>query len=328
MRVWESELEKPKVQMVCLISFHGIFSFQDADSDHIDEVDEVYTCHWHRCSDFSSDHDRESSYEKCEDDRPRITHNPSTTDITSCHEKCHRYEDSEDHEDELAIFLRCLGRIGEVELQCESSKDHKCDKRISSGESGDTIRKIDTIKYEYIPDYSQDQRDDVDEIELSEYFDGKKVLTQVDNPSEKPRNIADFYTRESDNHPDPYLHDESEDRWYSQATFADRIEIIDEAHDSDDAREDDDDVELVLEGWTDREEKGKCWSEDKQCGDDSYTDPIRYRITSPLCMIEVRSIEERNLSPEHISEHEYAISESKWESDEDEKCKKKCHRSR
>lgn len=65
-RVRESEFEETEMQVMRLISLHRIFSFQDAKTYDIDEIDEIDTDHRHSRRDLSSCDDSECRDEEGE----------------------------------------------------------------------------------------------------------------------------------------------------------------------------------------------------------------------------------------------------------------------
>ncbi len=113
---WESEFKKAKMKMAWLISFQRILAFQYPARDHIDEIDEIDSDHRHSGRDLSSRYDRECRDEKSEHDRPRITHESAPWYIETRHKVCHRDDDSEYDEEEVAILLCSKWGIYEEEF--------------------------------------------------------------------------------------------------------------------------------------------------------------------------------------------------------------------
>lgn len=66
----ESEFKKPEMEVVGLVSFHGIFPLHNADTYNINEINQINTDNGHRCSDFPTRNYCERSDKKSEDNRP------------------------------------------------------------------------------------------------------------------------------------------------------------------------------------------------------------------------------------------------------------------
>lgn len=150
-RMRESELKKSEMKMICLISFHRILPFIDAETDDIDKVDEIDPNDRHCSRYFSSGNDSKCRYKKGENYRSRVSHNSESSDIKPRDKKSDGYENREDNKNKLTVFLGCFTRVCQIELYSKTRKNDKANKRESSSESWYTIGEIDTIEYEDIP---------------------------------------------------------------------------------------------------------------------------------------------------------------------------------
>lgn len=229
----ETELEEPEMEVVGLVSFHRIFSLHDADTDDIDEVDEVDPDDGHCCRYLPSGDDSEGRDKKCEDNRPRVSHDARSMNIVVGDEGSNRQENHDKDEDKLTILDGGFGRIGDKKFEREKSEDDKTDEGKASSESGDAIREVDTIKDEDIPEYRDNQRDVVDSKNLSEEFELEKKFIEPQDSPKKIGNIANLDARNPDNEANAYLHSEPKYWRYRYPAFPDGVEVIECANNPD-----------------------------------------------------------------------------------------------
>jgi hypothetical protein len=152
----ESELHQTVVEMMSLISLHRILPLEDASCDDIDKVDDIDPEYCHSSCNLATSDDRESSYEKCEHNSPRVTHDHSTRDIRSSQSIGDRDDDRQDREEESAIFLSCESSIGEIELHCETCEYGECDQSKSARQTWDSVREVHCVENYDIPDDSHE----------------------------------------------------------------------------------------------------------------------------------------------------------------------------
>lgn len=314
----ESEIHQAKVEVCGLVSLEGILSLEYPARHHIDEIDEIDTKDCYCGGDLASCDDREGREKKCEHDRPRVTHDDTTRDICSCEPKCGRDDDREKREEKGRVFLSCDRSISEIEFQCESTHDDEWYECESSCESRDSIRKIHTIEHQDIPEYRHDEWDIVDTIELSGKHEVKVICSQIDDTTEYIAHIWDLDTRESDEDTDSYLHDEAKYWWHSERTPPDSVHIIDEWYGPDDKRDDEYDMQTMLEDGGELEYSIEYWDKYQECEDHRDSGTIWNWVTSCLWLIKMRSIQESISSEAKIHTPEY----KRWEdarSDKDDK---------
>jgi hypothetical protein len=170
--------------MMSLVSAHRIVSIHHTGSDDIDKVDEIDTHDGHSGCNLSSGDDSECRYKKGEYDCPRVTYDARSMDIMIGYDHRYWYEDREKNEDELAILLRSFGGIGEGEFQGEESEYDKGDDRETRSETRDTIREIDTIEHQYIPEYRQEYWDIVKCPHSSESLYLEEIFIETENATE------------------------------------------------------------------------------------------------------------------------------------------------
>ncbi len=300
-RLWKSELKESIVEVMGLISLHRVLSCENTRTDHIDEVNEIDAEDRHRSCDFSSSDDREGRDKKCQDDRPRVAHNPRAFDIHAGHEVGNRYKDREEDEDELAVFSWCDRSIGRIELDGEESDDEETNEGKSTREPRNPIGKIDTIEHEDVPKCCHQDGDIVDRDRLMKEGKVEKIIIQKGDPSEDIRHIADLDTRNPYDNPDEYLHREPCHRRDWDPTLPDRIHIIEEAHQRDDASEDQDDMESMLECRRDIECVGESDRHEEERHHDGDPDAIGDRLSPSLSLVEVRTIQDRIVFPDFLN---------------------------
>jgi hypothetical protein len=133
------------------ISLHRIFSLDETNSDHIEGIDEVDSEDTHRGGNLASDDDGAGCYDKTEHDGACITDESRSLHIEPSHKKCRRYDNRHESEEELGVLLYHWIAVYEIELQCESCHDDEAHESETTSQSRNPIRKIDRVKYEYIP---------------------------------------------------------------------------------------------------------------------------------------------------------------------------------
>lgn len=109
----KTDFHKTEVEMGRLLSLKRIFSLENPHSHHIDKIDQVDSENCHSSCYFSSSDDRESSNQKSEHNRPRITHNDSSRYISPSEPESRGNYDGEDHQKKSAILDSsdtCIGK--------------------------------------------------------------------------------------------------------------------------------------------------------------------------------------------------------------------------
>ncbi len=319
----ESEFEKPEVKVMRSISFHRIFSLYETYSDDIERIDQIYPEDTHSGCDFSSCDDSGCCDQKREYHRSTISDKSKSFDIYSCHEKCHGNNDREERKKKGWIFTDKRIFIEEKELHGQSSHNDKRNKRKTPSESRNTIRKIQRIKYEYIPTYCKNKRNIVDTIHFWEKCELKKVFIETNSISKYSWNIRDFYTRDSDDEPHQYLQGKSKNWRDFDIGFSYGIEVVYKTDNTNNRGKSNDDNKFFLKCFWKTKHPWDVWRENDENEGKNNSDRVRCWSPPHFIFIEMRKIGKSIFSPEIIDDPESSpCKNSRWEKENDETYKK------
>lgn len=294
----ESELEETKMEMEGLVALHWIGSLHDASHYHIDEVDEVDTENWDGGSNLTSRYYRQCSNQEGKHDGPRVTHNEASRNICLGEEIGYGDDDSEDHEEEAAIFLAGFSRVSEVELECESTEDDEGDEWESTCESRNSVREIHRIEHDYIPKYRNQEREVVESDVPVEDIEAHEEIIEFRHATKDMTDIGNLDARESDDGSDANLHRKTYNRGYTERKLSNSIHIIEETHERDaNPNHEHNRESLEKEGREVPVEKyNRAYQEKHQ--ENNHSSTIRDRLPSSFWLIEVWSVEEIPPSPQ------------------------------
>lgn len=191
--------------MMCSVSLHRIFSFHDAYSYDVEGIDEIDTKNTHSRCDLASYNDCTRCDEESEHDCPTISDEASSLGINPSHEECCWYNYCQEREEKARIFLDERISICNRELECKSSHNNKTHESKASGQSRNSIREVDRVKYQDIPTNRDNEWNIIDEIGIRKNSESKKMFIQPNSITKYPRYIGNFNAGDTDNNPDSYL---------------------------------------------------------------------------------------------------------------------------
>lgn len=126
-----------------------------------------------------------------------------------------------------------FGRVSEVELEREPTKDEEGDERESTCESRNSIREIHCIEHHDIPEYRDDEREVVEgDIPIKDIEVHEEIIETSDT-TENMADIGNLDTRETDDGSNPNLHDEPYHWGYTEWELPDSVHVIEKAHERD-----------------------------------------------------------------------------------------------
>lgn len=293
------------MEVVDPVSGERAFLVVEPHQDDIEGIDQIDPENGRDGRDLPTGDDGECRYHEGDEHRPGLPEEHVGLYIIEPTDEYGGDENRETEQYEDGIGLRKGRWVDQVEFDGQYRHHEEGDEGESRSESRDSIRPVDGIEDQNIPDDGEDERDQVD-LEGSE---DDIVLVQIEDSSEYIGDISYFDARDSDNRPHTDLHHEPDFGWHEERCipphlsellggflhiafafaieFMDRVEIVYEAYDGYDCAKHEDDEKPVLVDIA--EERVEEEGEEEKIEIEDTPDSERYR--SSLVSVGCRIIE-------------------------------------
>jgi len=239
----ESEIHEAEMKMVNHVSLERIFLVIESYENDIECIDDIHSENTCYRGNFSTRDDSQSGDHEGEKHTSTISREEKFSGVIETPKDNNwRQKNGEDEKNELRIFLWSKSVVGEIEFGSQHSDDKEGDSSKTRGHTRHRIAPIERVHDENIPDDGEEERDNI-----HGYSENIKLeVIEIDNASKNIANISDFYTSNTNERSDSYLHDESKKRRDTNRTFAKNMEPIQNTNSNYDSSANENDDEFFI----------------------------------------------------------------------------------